>query len=103
MLRATKCFATSHPILATSLIRAQYHAAKFYATPHTILYATKFFVTPQLILGMLFHVPKVLAIETKSDAKVITTGETTTPSLLVTALPSINDLFAGGSCAHNLL
>jgi len=38
-----------------------------------------------------------------AHAKVITTGEPTMPSLLVTALPSINDLFAGISCARNLL
>jgi len=38
-----------------------------------------------------------------AHAKVITTGEPTTPSLLITALPSIDDLIAGDSHAHDLL
>ena len=38
-----------------------------------------------------------------AHAKVITTGEPTTPSLLVPALPSIDDLFADDSHAHDLL
>jgi len=77
-----------------------------------ILHATEFLVTPHLILGMLLHVLKMIAIESQKlisntsdvvDAKVITTGEPTTPSLLVTALPSINDLFADDSHARDLL
>jgi len=101
-----------HLILAMYLIRAQCHAARFFAAPCMIHHATKFFATPHLILGMLLHVLKMSAIELQkltwntsdvAHAKVITTGETTTPSLLITALPSINDLFAGVSCAHNLL
>ncbi len=84
-----------------------------------ILYATKSFATPRLffkmlllILGTLLHVLKMIAIESQKlisntcavvDAKVITTGEPTTPSLIVTTLPSINDLFAGNSHARNLL
>jgi len=38
-----------------------------------------------------------------AHAKVITTGEPTTPSLLITALPSIKDFFAGDLHACNLL
>ncbi len=95
------------------------HAAKFCVTPHMILCVTKSFATPHLffemlllILGMLLHVLKMIAIKSQKlisntsdvvDTKVITTGEPTTPSLLVTALPSINDLFAGISHACNLL
>ena len=114
VLCVTECFATSHLILAMSLDQVQDHAAKFLLMPCMILHAAKFFATPHLILGMLFHVLKVLAIETKSQklisytsgvahAKVITTGETTTPSLLVTALPSMDDFIAGDSHAHDLL
>jgi len=109
---AAKFFTASHLIHGTYLIRAQSHAAKFTATPSTIAHATEFFTTPHLILGTSLHVLKLMAIEsqklfsTTSDvvhANVITTGEPTTPSLLITALPSLNDLFAGVSHAHNLL
>jgi len=79
-----------------------------------ILRATEFLATPRLILGMLFHVLKVLAIESKSQklisytsgvahTKVINIGETTTPSLLNNVFPSINDFFAGDSHVHDLL
>jgi len=60
----------------------------------------------------LFHVLPMMAIEVQklilytSDvvhAKVTITGEPTTPSLLITALPRIDDLIAGYSRAHDLL
>jgi len=82
--------------------------------PCHILFATPrlFFETLLMVLGMLLHVLKMIAIESQksilytsdvADTKVITTGEPTKHSLLVTALPSINDLFAGISHARNLL
>ena len=67
------------------------------------------YVTCRVLLS---DVLKMIAIESQKlisttsdvvDAKVITTGEPTTPSLLVTALPSINDFFAGDLLACNLL
>ena len=103
------------------LDRVQNHAAKFSSMPCTITHATKSFATEtpclsvemlQLLLETLFHVLHMTAIKTQkwisntsdvAHTKVITTGEPTTPSSLVTALPSIDDLFAGGSHAHNLL
>ncbi len=94
------------PIFPKSLVQVQYHAAKFFATSCPILHATEFFVTPHLILGTLFHVLKMLAIESQKlisntsdvvDAKVITNGEHTTPSLLIPIFPSINVFFAGDS------
>ncbi len=118
---ATEYFAKSHPNIATSLDHAQDHAAKFSSTPCTITHATEsfatetphpFFETLLLILRTLLHVLKMMAIESQksilhtsdvADAKVITTGEPTMPSLLITALTSINDLFAGISRARNLL
>jgi len=60
----------------------------------------------------LFHVLRMTATETQklisntSDVvhtMVITTGEPTTPSLLITAPLSINDFFAGDLLACNLL
>jgi len=109
---AAKFFMASHLILGTYLIRAQCHAPMFSATPCTTLHGTEFFAMPRLILGTLLHVLKMIAIESQKfipdtsdvvDTKVITTGEPTTPSLLVDIIPSINDYFAGGSLAHSLL
>ncbi len=91
---------------AMSLYQVQDHAAKFSSMPCTITHAIKSFVTETP------HVLKIIAIESQKlisttsdvvDTKVITTGEPTTPSLLVTALPSINNFFAGDSHAHDLL
>jgi len=123
MLHATKFYATPHPILHAARFyttpRTILHATKFLATPHLILDATKSFATPCLffktlflILGTLLHVLKMMAIKSQDlisntsavvDAKVITTGETTTPSLLDNVFPSINDFFAGDSHACDLL
>ncbi len=103
------------------LDRVQNHAAKFSSMPCTITHATKSFATEtpcpffkmlRLLLEMLFHVLQMMAIEYQkfisytsdlTSAKAISDGEPFTPSLLVTALPSINDLFAGDSRAHDLL
>jgi len=109
-LDQVQCHATESLMTPCQIL----HATKSLAIPCLILHATVFFATPCLFLGTLFHVLKVLAIETKSQklisytsgvahAKVITTGETTTPSLLVTALPSMDDFIAGDSHAHDLL
>jgi len=118
---ATEYFAKSRSNIAMSLDQAQDHAAKFLSMPCTITHATEsfatetpcsFFKTLLLLLGALLHVLEMIAIESQKlisntsdlvDAKVITTGETTTPSLLVTALPCINDLFAGDLLACNLI
>ena len=88
-----------------------YHATKFFATSHLTLHGTEFFATPCLILGTLLHVLKMMAIESQKlisntsdvvDAKVITTGETTTPSLLDNIFPSINNFLAGDSHVRDL-
>jgi len=90
----------------------QCHAARFFATSCLILHATAFLATPCLVLGTLLHVLKMIAIESQKlisntsdvvDTKVITTGETNTPSLLDKFFPSINDFFAGDLLACNLL
>ncbi len=112
MLHVAKTF-------ATSLDQAQDHATKFFVTPHTIPHVTESFATPHLffemlllLLGTLLHVLKMIAIESQklitntSDvvgAKVTTTGETTTPSSLINAFPSINAFIAGDLHAHDLL
>jgi len=109
---AAEFFAKSHPILGTFLLCMQCHATKFYVTPCMILHVTEFFATPCLILGTLLHVLKMMAIKSQklisytsdvANGKVITTGETTTPSLLDNVFPSINDFFAGDSHVHDLL
>jgi len=109
---AAKFYTASCLIHGKYLMRAQCHAATFSATPRTTLHGTEFFTTPRLILGTLLHVLKTIAIESQKlisntsdvvDTKVITTGEATTPHLLVNIIPSINDTFAGGSLAHSLL
>jgi len=101
-----------HAATFFAMPRMTLHATEFYATSCAIFHATEFLATPHLILGMLLHVLMMIAIESQklilytsdvADAKVITTGEPTTPSLLIIALPSINDLLAGDSCAHDLL
>jgi len=61
------------------------------------------------ILGTLLHILKMMAIKSQKmianvfdvvDTKVITTGATTTPSLLINIYPSINNFFDGNSRAH---
>jgi len=85
---------------------------KFFVTTHPVLHTNDFFMTPCLIIGMMFHVPKVLAVASRFQklipctsgivhAKVITTGEPTTPHLLVTNFPSIN-IFSAGDSPHVL-
>jgi len=100
---AAECYSTPCWIL---------HATKLFAMPCLIHHATKFFAATCLILKTLLHVLKMMVIESPqlishtSDvvhAKVNTTGEPTTPSLLITALPSMNDFIAGNSCARDLL
>jgi len=108
-------------ILSTYLVQAQDHATKFSSMHCTITHAIESFAmetpcsfveTLWLLLETLFHVQHMMAIEAQklisytsdvAHAKVITTGEPTTPSLLIPALPSINNFFAGGLLAHDLL
>jgi len=81
-------------------------------TPCGILHATEFFATPCLILITLLHVLKTLASKSQKlisntsdvmDAKVISDGEPTAPSLLITISPCMNVFIAGDSHACDLL
>jgi len=69
-------------------------------------------MAPCLILGTLLHVLQMPVTKSQklisytsevAHTKVITNGEPTAPSLLITTLPSINDPIAGDSHARDLL